>query len=179
MSLIGRVRAVLPPRYREFAKFLVVGGTAWVVDAALFTVLSHTVLDEKVLTSKIISMLVSTIVSYVLNREWSFNTRGGRDVHHEALLFFLFNALALGLNLVPLAISHYVIGIRLEHGFSRLTVSVADWISANIIGTLVAMFFRYWSYRRFVFPQEREALDQRDASGGEPGGQTSGVGELR
>ncbi len=164
MSLVERVRAALPPRYREFAKFLVVGGIAWVVDAGLFTLLSHTVLDKKVLTCKIISVLVSTIVSYVLNREWSFSGRGGREMHHEAMLFFLINGLALGLNLVPLAISHYLFGIRLEHGYARLTVSIADWVSANIVGTLVAMVFRYWAYRRLVFPNE---LLREDTPGGE------------
>ena len=164
MSLVDRVRSVLPPRYREFAKFLVVGGIAWVVDAALFTLLSHTVLDKKVLTCKIISVLVSTIVSYVLNREWSFSSRGGREMHHEAMLFFLINGLALGLNLVPLAASHYLLGFNLEHGYARLTVSIADWISANVIGTLVAMVFRYWAYRRLVFPNELLQPDVEDES---------------
>jgi putative flippase GtrA len=174
VSLVDRVREVLPPRYRELAKFLVVGGTAWVVDAGLFTLLSHTVLDKKVITSKIISILVSTIVSYVLNREWSFNTRGGREMHHEAMLFFLVNGLALGLNLVPLAISHYLIGINVGNGYSRLTVSIADWISANIIGTLVGMVFRYWAYRRFVFPDELSDVGQPDDG---PGRRDTGDGQ--
>lgn len=145
---------MLPPRYREFAKFLVVGGLAWVVDAGLFTLLAHTVLENKVLTCKIISMLVSTIVSYVLNREWSFNGRGGRELHHEALLFFVFNGLGFAINLAPLATSHYLLGINLSHGYSKMTVSIADWVSANVVGTFVAMIFRYWSYRRYVFPHE-------------------------
>lgn len=145
---------MLPPRYREFAKFLVVGGLAWVVDAGLFTILTHTILDEKVLTCKVISMLVSTIVSYILNREWSFSSRGGREIHHEAALFFLFNGIGFAINLAPLAISHYAIGINMGAGYSRLTVSIADWIAANIVGTFLGMIFRYWSYRRYVFPHE-------------------------
>ncbi len=164
VSLVDQVRAILPPKYREFAKFLVVGGIAWVVDAGLFTILAHTILDKKVLTCKIISMLVSTIVSYVLNREWSFSGRGGREMHHEALLFFLFNGLGFAINLAPLATSHYLLGIRLESGYSHLTVSIADWVSANIVGTLIAMVFRYWSYRRFVFPHEI-AAPTPDAAG--------------
>jgi putative flippase GtrA len=182
VSLVDRVRDVLPPRYRELAKFLVVGGTAWVVDAGLFTLLSHTVLNEKVITSKIISILVSTIVSYVLNREWSFNTRGGREMHHEAMLFFLVNGLALGLNLLPLAISHYLIGINVGNGYSRLTVSIADWISANVIGTLVGMVFRYWAYRRFVFPDELSGVGQPGSGHGgrDPGdGQTAELPGMR
>lgn len=165
MSLVDQVRAILPPRYREFAKFLAVGGLAWIVDAGLFTVLTHTVLDNKVLTCKIISMLVSTIVSYVLNREWSFNHRGGREFHHEALLFFVFNGLGFAINLAPLATSHYLLGINIGHGYSRLTVSIADWVSANIVGTLIAMIFRYWSYRRWVFPNEIAAAEASAAAG--------------
>lgn len=155
MSLVESVRAILPPRFRELAKFLVVGGTAWIVDMGLFTILAHTVLSEKILTCKVISMLVSTIVSYILNREWSFNKRGGRSLHHEALLFFLFNGIGFAINLAPLATSHYLLGIRIEGGYSRLTVSIADWVSANVIGTFFGMVFRYWSYRKFVFPNER------------------------
>jgi putative flippase GtrA len=153
VPIIDRVREILPPKYRELAKFLVVGGTAWIVDTGIFTILSHSVLSKKVLTAKVISILVSTVLSYVLNREWSFRTRGGRERHHEAMLFFLVNGLALGLNLIPLAVSRYLIGFNLDH-HSQLTVSITDFISANVIGTLVGMGFRYWAYRRFVFPED-------------------------
>lgn len=154
MSFVDHVRDLLPEKYREFAKFLVVGGLAWTVDTAIFTVLTNTILSEKVLTCKIISMLVSTVLSYILNREWSFVSRGGRKMSREALLFFVFNGFGLVINLAPLATSHYLLGINLQHGYSAFTVSAADWISANIIGTLFGMLFRYWSYRRFVFPEK-------------------------
>lgn len=153
MNLIDRVREILPPKHRELAKFIAVGGSSWILDTGLFTLLSHTVLDDRVITSKIISVLVSTIFNYILNREWSFNGRGGRERHHEAMLFFMFNAIALGLNLVPLALSHYAFGINAAH-YSKLTVSIVDFIAANVVGTLIAMTFRYWAYRRWVFPDE-------------------------
>ena len=153
MSLIDAVRRHLPEKYRELAKFLVVGGTAWIVDTGIFTVLSHTVLENKVITAKVISILISTMLSYVLNREWSFSARGGRERHHEAMLFFLVNGIALLLNLVPLWLSRYVFGFNVEH-YSRLTVSLTDFIFANVIGTLIGMAFRFWAYRRFVFPEE-------------------------
>ena len=74
--------------------------------------LSHTVLENKVVTAKAISILIATILSYILNREWSFSRRGGRERHHEAMLFFLVNGIALGLNLIPLALSQYVFGFN-------------------------------------------------------------------
>lgn len=143
----------MPVKYRELAKFLVVGGTSYVVDVGLFTLLSHTVLENKVVTAKAISILVATVLSYVLNREWSFSRRGGRERHHEAMLFFLVNGIALGLNLIPLALSQYVFGFNTTN-YSTLTVTIANFISANVIGTILGMAFRFWAYRKWVFPEE-------------------------
>ena len=155
MSLVDTVRQHLPQKYRELAKFLVVGGSAYIVDVGLFTLLSHTVLANKVLTAKAISILIATIFSYVLNREWSFNKRGGRETHHEAMLFFLVNGLAMGLNLIPLAVSQYVLGIN-PSNYPALTVTIANFIAANIVGTALGMGFRFWAYRKWVFPEELE-----------------------
>jgi uncharacterized oligopeptide transporter (OPT) family protein len=33
-------------------------------------------------------------------------------------------------------------------------VTVANFISANIIGTALGMAFRFWAYRKWVFPEE-------------------------
>ena len=153
MALIESVRQHLPVKYRELAKFLVVGGTSYVVDVGLFSLLSHTVLSEKVVTAKGISVIIATILSYILNREWSFSRRGGRERHHEAMLFFVVNGIALALNLVPLAVSQYVFGFTAGN-YSSFTVTVANFISANIIGTAVGMAFRFWAYRKWVFPEE-------------------------
>ena len=153
MSVIDTVRRYLPVKYRELAKFLVVGGTSYVVDVGLFSVLSHTILENKVITAKALSILVATILSYILNREWSFSRRGGREKHHEAMLFFLVNGIALALNLVPLALSQYVFGFNTTN-YAPLTVTIANFISANVIGTILGMAFRFWAYRKWVFPEE-------------------------
>ncbi len=170
MSIIDSVRRVLPPKYRQFAKFLVVGGTSWIIDTGLFFFLKHTVLPEKVLTAKIIAILVAMIVNYVLNREWSFNDRGGRERHHEAALFFLFNGIGIGVNLLPLWISHYVLGFNALN-YTPFTETVADFISGSIIGTVVAMAFRYWSYQKWVFPElvdESVEADEAPVPASEP-----------
>jgi putative flippase GtrA len=153
VSVIDSVRRHLPVKYRELAKFLVVGGTTYVVDVGLFTLMSHTVLANKVVTAKAISVIIATILSYILNREWSFSRRGGREPRHEAMLFFVVNGIALGLNLVPLALSQYVFGFNASN-YASFTVSVANFISANIIGTILGMAFRFWAYRKWVFPEE-------------------------
>jgi len=153
VSVIDTVRRHLPVKYRELAKFLVVGGTSYVVDVGLFTLMSHTVLANKVVTAKAISVIIATILSYILNREWSFSRRGGREPRHEAMLFFLVNGVALAVNLVPLALSQYVLGFNTGN-YTTLTVTIANFISANIIGTILGMAFRFWAYRKWVFPEE-------------------------
>mgnify|MGYP001757671380 CR=1 FL=1 len=99
-------------RHRELVKFLLVGGITWVVDTAVFLLLKSSVLDGKPLTSKVIAVLVATVVSYVLNREWSFRTRGGRDRHHEALLFFVISGIGVIAYTAPLAASRYLFDLR-------------------------------------------------------------------
>jgi putative flippase GtrA len=139
-------------RHKELVKFAVVGGTTFVIDTALFLLLKHTVLPEKPVISKIIATLIATIVSYILNREWSFRTRGGRMRHHEAALFFLISGIGIAVTAAPLAISRYVLDLWTERGASPFTQEAADFISAQIIGTLLAMAFRWWAFRRYVFP---------------------------
>ncbi|MEU6742792.1 GtrA family protein [Streptosporangium sandarakinum] len=141
-------------KHREPLKFAVVGGAAFVVDNAMFYGLKLTVLETKPVTAKIIAVLVATIVSYVLNREWSFRTRGGRERRHEAALFFLVSGVGLVLSSAPLWISRYV--FRLETpDVSLVTQEIADFMSAQIIGTLIAMVFRFWALRKWVFPEEK------------------------
>lgn len=141
-------------RHRELVKFAVVGGTAFLVDNTLFYGLKLTVLEPKPVTAKIIAVLVATIVSYVLNREWSFRTRGGRQRRPEAALFFLVSAVALVLSSAPLWISRYVFGLETP-AVSLLTQEIADFMSAQLIGTLIAMVFRFWALRKWVFPDEQ------------------------
>ncbi|GAB3161846.1 GtrA family protein [Microbispora hainanensis] len=146
-------------KHREPLKFAVVGGTAFLVDNAVFYGLKLAVLEPKPVTAKIIAVLVATIVSYVLNREWSFRTRGGRERRHEAALFFLVSGVGLVLNSAPLWISRYV--FRLETpDVSLMSQEIGDFISAQIIGTLIAMVFRFWALRKWVFPDE-SADDRR------------------
>ncbi len=140
-------------RHREMVKFAFVGGITWVIDTVVFLLLKSTVLDTKPLTAKIMAVLVATIVSYVLNREWSFRTRGGRERHHEALLFFLISGVSIAMYSAPLAASRYVFDLQVP-AVSLMTQEMADFLSGQILGTMVGMAFRWWAFRRFVFPDE-------------------------
>jgi putative flippase GtrA len=158
VAVVERVLARIPEPYRgiaikhrELLKFALVGGTTWVIDTAVFLALKSTVLEPKPLTAKIIAVLVATIVSYVLNREWSFRTRGGRERHHEAALFFVISGVGVAVYTAPLAVSRYVFHLS-EPAVSAFAEQVADFVSGQILGVLLGMAFRWWAFRRFVFP---------------------------
>jgi len=140
-------------RHHELIKFAIVGGTTFVIDSVIFYTLKLTVLEEKPVTAKIISGVIAVIASYILNREWSFKHRGGREAHHEALLFFLVSGVGVVLSFIPLYISSYVFDLR-QPDVSFATENIADFVSAYIIGNLLQMAFRFWSMRRWVFPEE-------------------------
>lgn len=140
-------------KHREMLKFAIVGGTTFVVDNGVWYALKLGVLESKPTTAKAIGIIVATIVSYVLNREWSFRTRGGRERHHEAALFFIISGVAVVVNLVPLWASRYVLHLQVPH-VTRLVQEIADFASGSIIGMLLAMCFRFWGFKKWVFPDE-------------------------
>lgn len=138
-------------RHSELIKFAIVGGTTMVFDLAIFYGLSLTVLEEKPVVAKIISGVLATILSYILNREWAFKNRGGRERHHEALLFFTISGIGVLLSAAPLWAANNLFDIRGEALKTRLII---DFVLNYIIGNLLQMAFRFWALRRFAFPDE-------------------------
>jgi putative flippase GtrA len=138
---------------REEVKFILVGGTCYVVTVAINYGLKLTILGNKPVTALTIATVLASVLSYILNREWSFRTRGGRRRHHEASLFFLFSAIGVALTSAPLWASRYIFELRTPM-VGRPTQEIADFVSGLIIGTLLGMVFRLWAFRRWVFPEK-------------------------
>ncbi|SDD23199.1 GtrA family protein [Rhodococcus tukisamuensis] len=138
-------------RNAELLKFLTVGSIAFVVTSVLFFGLKWTVLDGKPVTANVVAVLLATVLSYVLNREWAFTARGGRERRHEAALFFVVAGVGLVINQLPLVVSRYVFALQTPH-VSLIAENLADFVSATVVGTLLATVFRWWAMRKFVFP---------------------------
>ncbi|AHK30184.1 membrane protein [Rhodococcus opacus] len=140
-------------RHHELIKFAIVGGTTMIFDLAIFYSLSLTILEEKPVVAKVLSGILATVLSYILNREWSFKNRGGRERHHEALLFFTISGIGVLLAAAPLWIANNVFDIRASQE-NLTTLVVVDFVLNYIIGNLLQMVFRFWALRRFAFPDE-------------------------
>jgi putative flippase GtrA len=139
-------------RYREATKFLVVGGICFIGTLVINYSLKLTVLSKKPVVALVIATTLTTILSYLLNREWAFRTRGGRGRLHEMILFTVVSGLGIIINSVPLYISRNILNLR-QPTVSLPAQEIIDFLSGMILGTLLAMVFRLWAMKRFVFPQ--------------------------
>ena len=130
----------------EVMRFGVVGGVGYVIDVVVFNVLRFVgdpgILQHKPLTAKCISVAVATIFTYLGNRHWTWSHRERSGATREVSLFFVLNGVGLLIAVGCLGFSHYVLDLR---------GALADNISANVVGLLLGMLFRFWSYRTFVF----------------------------
>lgn len=165
-SGVSSARLWIAGIWRELAKFGIVGLAALVIDIGLFNFLRFAggegPMYDRPISSKIISVAVATTFAYFGNRYWTFRQRGRTNMGREYLMFFGLNAVALLIAIGCLWFSHYVMG---------WDSALADNISANVIGLGLGTMFRFWSYRKFVFPaipddaehQGERELAERDA----------------
>lgn len=136
--------SALRARAYELARFLSVGGVAFVVDLGLFNLLrfgpGH-LLENKPLTAKIISVVAATLVSWLGNRHWTFSQQRTNRPTRELVVFAAINLVCAAVPVLTLAFSHYALG---------QTTPLADNV-ATVTGIAIGTALRYVSYKRWVF----------------------------
>lgn len=145
----------LPKLVTQLVTFGLVGGTAFVVDVGVYNLLRFTLLDDKPIGAKVISVAVATIVAWLGNRALTFRTEHRRAVWKEGALFALMNVLGLGIAAGCLFVSHYVLGY---------TTPLADNIAGNGVGLVLGMVFRFLAYRFVVFRPAATAARRRQSA---------------
>jgi putative flippase GtrA len=147
--------AGLVPFVRRGGAFLAVGGIAFVIDAAAFNLLVFSVngrgiLYHAPLAAKIVSIALATVATYVGNRYWTFGARHIERRWSRYVVFIGLNLIAMALQLGCLAFSRYVLG------FEGI---VADNVAGTLIGQAIATLFRFFTYDRWVFPEDQRSAD--------------------
>ncbi|QXV62794.1 hypothetical protein CVV72_04330 [Amycolatopsis sp. TNS106] len=144
-------------------RFATVGLAAFGLTLVVGYGLKLTVLREKPVTALAIATVVATAFAYLLSRSWAFRTRGGRRGFPEAMLFLVVNAIAVTITLCPPLISRYVLRLEVPE-VSFLVQEIADFVSGMLLGTAAGSAFRWWGYRRWVFPVARQTSAGRSRS---------------
>ena len=124
----------------EVGRFAVVGVVAYGTDVAVFNVLR--LAGTAPVGAKAISSALAVAVAWAGSRWWTWRDRSGPGLARQSALFVLFSALGAGLQLLTLAVSREVLGLR---------DAVSDNVSANVVGMALATAFRFWAFRTFVF----------------------------
>ncbi len=146
MAIVGTVKLVLALYYRfrdlidEAARFGVVGLAGLAVTDGGANLLHYDAGVDK-FSAVAIATIVATVLSFVASRYWTFRHRDRRGAPKETVLFFLVNG-------VGVAISEGCIGFASALG---LTGKISYNVALNG-GIALATLFRYWSYRRWVWP---------------------------
>ncbi|HEX6498382.1 MAG TPA: GtrA family protein [Micromonosporaceae bacterium] len=134
----------------ELGKFGAVGLGAYVVDVTVFNLCRFVVPATRGewLPSLVVSTAIAATVAFVGNRWWTWRDRERSSLRREYGLYFFFNAVGLAINAACLWTSHELLG----HVWPVFATGLADNISKNVVGMAFATLFRFWAYRRFVFP---------------------------
>jgi putative flippase GtrA len=138
---------------KELSAFGVVGVINLFVDIGLFNAL-HFGVGIGPLTSKVVSTSIATTSAYFLNRHWSFSHRARTGLAREYTLFFVLNGIALVMGLLVIGATRYGFGLT-----DKLSLNVA-----NLIGIGIGTVFRFWSYKRWVFPAHEDAASVQRAA---------------
>ncbi len=119
------------------------------LDFGIFNALLHHGIG--VLTAKAISTTLAALMTYVLNRRWSFAHRETRSHARDLTLFLVLSAIGLGIAEGCLALTHYGFGWN-----SKLD----DNISGVLVGTILGTLWRFYAFKRWVFTRPGTRSDE-------------------
>ncbi len=146
--LVQRLRTRFAGLVRETSKFGVVGACSYVLHVSVFN-LFLVLLHVPAFAALAVTTVISTTFAFLGNRFWTWRDRERSGLRREYSLYFGFNLVGLVIGEICLWLSHDVLGAVWPHIFQG---KVADNVATNIVGVAFASAFRFWSYRRYVFP---------------------------
>lgn len=137
----------------RFTRFATVGAIGAVVDFGIFNLLTQlTRIDALVATA--ISFVCAVISNFLWNRFWTYPDSRSKKIHHQALQFFLINAMGMAIRLPLFAwlegIAIRLAETRLPPNFPLTPVTVGHNVSlALVVGVVMIWNFlanRLWTY---------------------------------
>ncbi|WP_344974075.1 GtrA family protein [Streptosporangium fragile] len=129
------------------ARFGTVGAIAFAVNMAIANLLWLAWGTRGTLIANVIATVVAATFSYVANRHWTWRHRERKGPAREYVLFFSLNGIGLLIELLFI-------------GFVKYTADVDDWWALNaakLAGIALGTLFRFWSYRKWVFPSSGDS----------------------
>ena len=117
----------------QIIKFLIVGGTATIIDFFMFFIL-HDLIKQNTIISNIASFSISLIYNYIISIKWVFNVK--KESKTNFLIFLIFSLIGLIINTIIVYI----------------TIEKLKWYSllCKVIATSIVMIFNFITRKKFL-----------------------------
>lgn len=112
---------------KQILKFLVVGGTAFLIDFSIYYILTELVAVHYLIAG-IVAFIISLIFNYTMSIKWVFDIKKEQTIKEQSL-FIILSVMGLGINQFMLYV--LVEGVVIHH------------ILAKLIATFVVMVFNF------------------------------------
>src|SRR5512140_3284592 len=140
-----------PVERTRFLKFMAVGAFGALVDFGIANLLSH--FGMQLVFAGTISFICAVISNFIWNRYWTYPDSRSRALHHQLVMFFLFNIVGIA---IRIPILHFVEPVLRSffHGNHVSASLTPEFIARNVtlaiaVGIVMLWNFfvnRYWTY---------------------------------
>lgn len=138
----------------EAAKFSAVNVAATLVAVLLFNVLVHGIpmvfnpgpINTWPVTAWFLANCIGMVISFYGSRRFAFKHRRPSGPGGGALNYAVVNLASFTIPMACLWVTRNVM---------EMPSALVDNISANVVGAVLGMLFRFWAFRRFVFKRHR------------------------
>jgi len=139
-----RLVRLLPHRLRALAPEALRFGTVGLANTVLYFVIFNVTMGIGAVKATVIATVVTTTLSYLANRHWTYRHRPKTALRREYTLFFAFNLAGMLIQSGVVGVGKY--GLGLSEDTDRIAFNLA-----TVIGITLATAFRFWAYRTMVF----------------------------
>ena len=126
---------------RELSRFAVVGAIGLLVTDGAFNLMISE--RQAALTANAVATLAAAVVTFLGSRYWTFRHRRRAGLGREAVTFAVANLAGILIQQACLEFAARVLGA----GHDKIMLN-----AAFLAGLGLATVFRFWSYRRYVWP---------------------------
>ena len=139
-----RLLRLIPARLRAIAPEAMRFGAVGLGNTVLYFVIFNITMGIGAVKATVIATVVTTTLSYLANRHWTYRHRPKTALRREYTLFFAFNLAGMLIQSGIVGIGKY--GLGLSENTDRLAFNIA-----TCVGIGLATLFRFWAYRTLVF----------------------------
>lgn len=117
-------------------------GVIGALNTLVYFIISNLLWGIGEVKATVVATVVTTTLSYLANRHWTYRDRPRTALRREYTLFFAFNLAGMLIQSGVVTVTKYGLGLS----GNRLAFNIA-----MCVGIVLATLFRFWAYRTLVF----------------------------